>query len=279
MHYWVNQFAIPPSAPGGTRHFDFSKRLTEAGIPVTVVASDLNLATRQYMRRRRAWDVRAIREVIDGVPFHWLHTLSHETNDWRRSAGMVRFGQAAFHHLLRVPVERDTAFVGSSPTLFAALGAQKAAAIRGVRFVMEVRDLWPESMIEMTGHEGVTARALRVLADHLYRRADAIVVLARHNAEVIARRGVDPTKIHDVPNGVDLRAFGEASDLAVTLPRLSSSPSTPGPMALPTIWTSSSMRRRRSRNAGKTASTSCWWETGWRRRVSSSERRPCVSAT
>ncbi len=48
---------------------------------------------------------------------------------------------------------------------------------------------------------------LRVLADHLYRRASAIVVLAEPNREHIAERGVDPAGIHYVPNGVDLTAM------------------------------------------------------------------------
>ena len=29
--YWVNQFAVPPDQPGGTRHFDFATELQRRG--------------------------------------------------------------------------------------------------------------------------------------------------------------------------------------------------------------------------------------------------------
>ena len=70
--YWVNQFAVPPDQPGGTRHYDFASELGRRGHRVHLVASDLNLTTRRYSRRRRASDVRAIDEEIDGMPFTWL---------------------------------------------------------------------------------------------------------------------------------------------------------------------------------------------------------------
>jgi hypothetical protein len=44
MIYWVTQYAVPPDAPGGTRHFELAKHLCRAGEPVTVLAGDLNLS-------------------------------------------------------------------------------------------------------------------------------------------------------------------------------------------------------------------------------------------
>lgn len=98
-----------------------------------------------------------------------------------------------------------TVFIGSSPHLFAALGAWLAAAIRRVPFVLEVRDLWPESYTEVSGKErGPEIVVMRRIADFLYRRARRIVVLAEASAEKIAERDVDSSKIRYVPNGVDL---------------------------------------------------------------------------
>lgn len=207
MHYWVNQFAAAPEVPGGTRHFEFARLLGGLGVPIEIVAADVNLASRRYTRRRGALDLRRIREEVDGVTFHWLHTLTYDTNDWRRSLGMLRFAEAAFAFLLRAPVGPDTVFIGSSPTLFAAAAAERAARVRGARFVLEVRDLWPESLIEMTGREGVSARILRRLSDYLYRRADRIIVLAERNREAIGARGVAADRFVYVPNSVDLDAF------------------------------------------------------------------------
>jgi glycosyltransferase involved in cell wall biosynthesis len=206
--YWINQFAVPPDQPGGTRHFDFASELQRRGHQVTLVASDLNLATRTYSRRKGPRDIRAIHEDILGVHFTWLAAGNYRGNNWRRVASMVLFGLVTFVHLLRVPKDRRTVFIGSSPHLFAALGAWGAALLRRVPFVFEVRDMWPESYSEVSGRDqGPEVTMLRTIADLLYHRADAIIVLAESNIERISERGVPEDRIVYVPNGVDLEAF------------------------------------------------------------------------
>lgn len=207
MHYFVNQFAVGPDVPGGTRHYEFASRLNAAGVRVDVLASDINLGTRRYTRRASAWDRKPFVETLGNVRFHWLHTLVYERNDWRRAANMLRFAQSALAYLLRVPVGPETVFVGSSPTLFAAAAAQTAARIRGVRFVFEVRDLWPESMSELSGKDGLTVTTLAKIADHLYRSADRIIVLAKQNAHYIGERGIPEERFVYLPNSVDLDVF------------------------------------------------------------------------
>ena len=130
--YWVNQFAVPPDQPGGTRHFDFATELQRRGHRVRLIASDLNLATRTYSRRKGTTDIKPITESIRGVRFTWLTAGAYRGNNWRRVASMVVFGLATFHHLVRVERDRSTVFVGSSPHLFAALGTWAAARIRRV---------------------------------------------------------------------------------------------------------------------------------------------------
>lgn len=207
--YWVNQYAVPPDQPGGTRHYDFAAELGRRGHRVHLIASDLSLATRRYSRRARARDLRAIDENVGGVDFTWLTAGSYRGNDWRRLASMVVFGLAAFGHLLRVKRQgRATVFIGSSPHLFAALGTWAAARLRRVPFILEVRDLWPESYSAVSGRDhGPEVRVMQWIADLLYRQASSIIVLAGPNAERIAARGIDPAKIVDVPNGVDLDGF------------------------------------------------------------------------
>jgi glycosyltransferase involved in cell wall biosynthesis len=206
--YWINQFAVPPDQPGGTRHFDFATELQRRGHEVTLIASDLNLATRTYSRRNGPRDMRAIHEDLHGTRFTWLAAGNYRGNNWRRVASMVLFGLVTFLHLLRVPKNARTVFIGSSPHLFAALGAWAAAVIRRVPFVFEVRDMWPESYSEVSGRDhGPEVSGLRLVADLLYRRADAIIVLAESNIDRICERGVPRDRIIFVPNGVDLDAF------------------------------------------------------------------------
>jgi glycosyltransferase involved in cell wall biosynthesis len=221
--YWVNQFATTPDQPGGSRHFDMARELLGRGHQARIVASDLTLTTRRYSRRRSAFDLRAIHEDVKGVPFTFLAAGSYQTNNWRRVASMLTFGALVFWHLVRVPVRPNTVFVGSSPHLVAAFGAWLAAAVRRVPFVFEVRDLWPESFVEVSGRErGIDVTAMRWIADHLYRRARAVVVLAAPNRARVIERGASEARVHVIPNGVDLAEFSAGA------PELPTSIAVPG---------------------------------------------------
>jgi glycosyltransferase involved in cell wall biosynthesis len=98
--------------------------------------------------------------------------------------------------------------VGSSPPLFAAWGAARLARRLRTAFVLEVRDLWPASLVHLGAvrpwHPAVWA--LGRLERWLYRAADAIVSVLPGAVATIrktAGRG-EALPITWVPNGVDL---------------------------------------------------------------------------
>ena len=218
MIYWVNQFAVAPDQPGGTRHVEMSRELAAPGQPVTLVASDLNLNLRRYLRRTGPSDRRRVREVIDGVRLVWLPAGSYERNDWRRAFSMAVFAWHVLRYLLVAPKPSGTVFIGSSPHLLAAAATWVSARLRRVPFVLEVRDLWPESMVGVSeASGGPVVAVLRVLSDLLYRRADAIVVLARPNIDRLVERGAVRENITYIPNGVDVAAFEDADPEALSL--------------------------------------------------------------
>src|SRR5581483_12382162 len=89
--FWVNQYAVTPDQPGGTRHFDMASELGRLGVPVAIVASDLSLTTRRYSRRSSGWRLGPVREAVEGVEFVWLSAGSYRQNDWRRLTSMLVF--------------------------------------------------------------------------------------------------------------------------------------------------------------------------------------------
>ncbi len=98
--------------------------------------------------------------------------------------------------------------VASSPTLFAAVGAWWLARRLRAPLVIEVRDLWPGIFSELgVIRQRWLIRALEGLEMFLYRQSTAVVTVTRGFATDIAGRGVDPGKLHVIPNGVDLEAF------------------------------------------------------------------------
>jgi glycosyltransferase involved in cell wall biosynthesis len=203
----VNHFALAPDMGGGTRHIELGRELVRRGWRVTIAGSDFHVLERAYARRRDASDTRVIEETIDGVRLRWLWSSPYERNDSQRIANWLSFARS----LVRVRWSADPPDVvlGSSPQLFAALGAWRVARRLGVPFVLEVRDLWPESLGVIGRRRGPGYWGLWAIARFLYRSAARIVVLTRGVQEYLERLGVPPSRIVYVPNGADLEAFLE----------------------------------------------------------------------
>ncbi len=95
--------------------------------------------------------------------------------------------------------------MASSPSLPSAAAAAALARARGARFVLEVRDLWPDSAIAMgLVRDRRTIARRPALEAYCYRRADRIVALTEGIRDGIVAQGVSPARITLITNGVDL---------------------------------------------------------------------------
>ena len=101
--------------------------------------------------------------------------------------------------------------IGTSPQFFCALATCVAAMLTGAPWIFELRDLWPDPS-PPSAHAGVTcrwrSRAHRAVHD---RHASAVVAVSRSFIENLTRRGIDPSKLAFVPNGVDMGFWARAS--------------------------------------------------------------------
>ncbi|UCH26292.1 MAG: glycosyltransferase family 4 protein [Trueperaceae bacterium] len=209
--YYVYQNAVTPAIAGGTRHFELAQAMQQLGVETEVVATDLHLATRTYLRRKSPKDFRAIREVYEGVPFHWIYASPYDSNDTRRGLSMVTAAWNSYRLLRKLP--KPDLIIGSSPFPFTAYGAERAAAFHGVPFVLEVRDIYPQTLIDMQGDKGLKVRVLERTIDHLYAKADHAIVLAKGTKEHLLERGVEEHSITYLPNGVSTELFPSMTEV------------------------------------------------------------------
>ena len=201
---WVNHFAVAPDMGGPTRHIEMSRELVRRGWNVTIAASDFHLHRRTYMRRTGASDRAVYREPLDGAEFAWLWASPYASNDHRRIRNWLTFSRS----LLSMPQPMaPSVVIGSSPHLFAALAAYRVARRHRAPFVLEVRDLWPESLQVAGRRAGPGYLGLWSLARFLYRVAERIIVLAEGSGAYLADHGVPREKLVFLPNGVDVVRF------------------------------------------------------------------------
>lgn len=204
MKIWlVNHYAITPEQTGGTRHFSFAKRLQERGHEVAIIASSFD----HFSGNQRAGATENIvTEVVDGVTFVWVPTRAYVGNGKSRALNMVDFAR----NIKRLPrtggLFKPDVVLGSSPHLFTPYVAQKLARKMGVPFVLEIRDVWPQTLVDL-GNFSATSPMIRVLAGiekKLYRTSDAIVSLLPSAGDHMVALGADKSRVNWIPNGVDL---------------------------------------------------------------------------
>ncbi len=96
--------------------------------------------------------------------------------------------------------------VGSSVHPFAAWIAWRLARKIGCRYVFEIRDLWPETIIELGGisRHHPFIMLLSWIERVLVRDADKVVTLLPNAYSYLARFGIPEDKVAIVPNGIDV---------------------------------------------------------------------------
>jgi glycosyltransferase involved in cell wall biosynthesis len=205
MRVWiVNQYAVPPTQAGITRHYTLAAELIKRGHDVMVIASSFDHVTRQETRLGPGEDARL--ELMGKVPFMWLRTPAYRGNTLARMKNMMVFAQRVLQLVPRQHPPAPDVVIGSSPHLFGALAAERLARRYGVPFVLEVRDLWPQSLIDLGGvpaHHPLVV-ALGHIERYLYREATRILALLPGAADHMADKGATREKVVFLPNGADL---------------------------------------------------------------------------
>jgi len=105
---------------------------------------------------------------------------------------------------------RPDVVIATSPQLLVGLSGWWIAKLKRVPLVLEVRDLWPESLaaVGVGGANSLLHRALGKIADFLYREATHIVVVTPAFREhLIKKWRVPEDKISVVQNGVETGLF------------------------------------------------------------------------
>lgn len=203
MRVWiVNQYAVAPNQPGGARPYALAKELALRGHDVTLVASSFNHWTRTETRLKPGEDERF--EDVGGVRFLWLRVPGYPGSTVRRFFSMAAFALRVFRSPLLRSTGQPDVVLGSNPHLFGALAAERLADELGAVFAFELRDIWPQSLVDY-GRMSERHPAIRVLARierHLYRRAGAVATLLPASREYLVGKGADPRGIVWVPNGV-----------------------------------------------------------------------------
>lgn len=211
---YVNQDFPPEVGAGPARILEMSQFWQKAGAEVTVITGLPNRrmagledgAIHPDYRRRffmeEEWDgIRVLRS--------WLYT-SPRRGFTHVLANNASFMVTSMMHALRRAPSFDVV-IASSPPFLAHVTGEAIRRLQRVPLVLEIRDLWPDYMVEMgVLRNPIGRRSLFGLEAYLLRRAARAVVVTESFRTRLGEKGVPLDLVDVIPNGVDLtRYFSE----------------------------------------------------------------------
>lgn len=209
MKIWImNHYAIPPSMGGLVRHYYFSKYLQKKGHKVQIFTSskihntEVNMIEGKELYKK---------QKVDGITYTFVKTSDYKGNGIKRIINMLEF-PIRMWRVQRYFKKPDVIYT-SSPDLFTALSGILLAKFLKLPCVVEVRDLWPESIVEYNGmsRKNPVIQILYQLEKWIYKQADKLIFTMEGGKDYIRDKGWDKDvnlrKVHHVNNGVDLEEF------------------------------------------------------------------------
>jgi len=222
---YLSHYFVPENNAPAARVHAMAKEWARLGQRVTVLTGAPNVPAGVVYAgyRNRLYQ----EEWIDGIRTArvWTYLAANR--------GRVRRGLNFLSYLATAGVAgallrpRADVVVATSPQFFAGWAGVPVSRAHGAPFVLEVRDIWPDSITAVGAlKEGRVIRALEGLERALYDAADHIVAVGEGYRQNMIRKGVPAAKIDVVTNGVDADLFTPRPADAALRERLGFTPGT-----------------------------------------------------
>ena len=196
-----------------------SRVFAESGWSPVVITPSYEHSSRKYLYD----DPIKFTEPFKGAKYVYLRTSPAYKRNVTRVLNMIDFCRKVRKYEDTIAEQTGTPdfIVASLDNPFMPEAAYKTAKKFGAKFLTEIRDIWPLSLIEIIGvskwHPFVLL--IEFLEKRAFRRSDAIVSSLPFASKYIEKvSGVNPEKVSWMPNGIDTREVDEALNSDSELP-------------------------------------------------------------
>lgn len=201
--FLTDNFPPEVNAPA-TRTYEHCREWVRQGVEVTVITSFPNFPQGKIYKGYKNKLYQS--EVIDGIRVIrvWTYMTANE-GFVRRTFDYISFSISAFIAGL---FQQTDLIIATSPQFFTALAGRALSFWKRKYWLMEVRDLWPES-IKTVGamKDNILIRYFEWQERGCYHSARKIVVVTDSFKRKLVEKGIAPQKIEVVKNGVNRSFF------------------------------------------------------------------------
>ncbi len=200
---YINHYAGSLTHGMEYRPYYLAREWVRSGHQVMIVASSYT-----HLRRTNleiADGTNYLRQMIDGIIYLWCKTPPYKNNGLKRLINIFTFLKRlrALKSSLVSEFKPDLV-IASSTYPFDAKPAWKIAQAAHARFIFEVHDLWPLTLIEVSGMSRWHPLILWMhrAENFAYRNADKVVSLLPKAIDHMCAHGMTRDKFVYIPNGV-----------------------------------------------------------------------------
>ena len=203
---FLTHYYTPEGNAPATRVSALAERWIKMGHEVTVVTCAPNVPDGVvYEGYHNKWTVR---EEINGVKVIRIWTyIAANKGTVRRILNYVSYMISAFIHGLFLP--KPDIMIATSPQFFCGWAGVLLHWFRRFPFILEIRDIWPESIASVNAElPGGALKIVLWMERVMYRAADFIVTVGEgYRKKLIEERDVPKDKLAIIMNGVDIQHF------------------------------------------------------------------------
>ena len=199
----INQYSYPPGKSNWRRHFDLFKNFSKESYNIDVICGSF-VHDRKEEILNKGEKYRLINS--EGIKYHILSGILYKSKIIRMLSMVQFFFKVLFFS--KKLKDKPNIIYASSPHPFNGLAGMYLARKYKCPFILEIRDLWPETWVAMgaTTKKSILYKVFAYIEKVLYKNADKIVTLTA-NKDYYTSVGVDEKKVEIVSNGVDLAKY------------------------------------------------------------------------
>ena len=198
---YINHYAGSPEMGMEFRPYYLSREWVKMGHKVTIIAGNFS-----HLRQKNpAVDHDFQEEWIGGINYVWIKSGEYEGNGVKRAFSMFRFVGELWSHAEEIAKRyKPDVVIASSTYPLDTYAAQKISKLAKAKYIHEVHDMWPITLIEIGGmskyHPFVML--MQVAENSFCKNSDYVVSLPCAAKNYFIQHGMKPAKFKPIMNGV-----------------------------------------------------------------------------
>lgn len=202
----ITEYFPPEIGAGSTRAYENAISWLKKGAQVTVVTGFPDYPDGKIPEKYRGY--KFLRENIDGINVIRTFTITAPNKGYlKRIISFMSFLVSSSIQGIYSLGKQDI-IIATSPPFLVGVSGYILSKIKKLPLIFEVRDIWPESIIQLGLIKNkFIIKFLELIETKLYKHSRRIVSVTDSYVEIISKKGIQPSKISVIKNGVDLDFF------------------------------------------------------------------------